>query len=100
MNHKECTVSSYSDLSKLSSKTIHIHLRKFVSVKLIEKILSISPYLKKISISHYVEKRLNEKILANLSLEGIEIVHSKPNSGRPNLIELYNRKVSKQEMLE
>lgn len=84
VNVKHVVISSYSDLSKLSSKIKLIHFRKFVSKKLLKIILNKCPRLERISLSRYAYKRFNSNLLKS---KNIEIRISK-NVGRPNLVEV------------
>ncbi len=83
-------VSSYSDLSKLSSNIVCVHFRKFVSKRLLDKVLKSCPKLKKISLSMYAARRL-DCFSSYLSGKGLLIEFSKRGSGRPNSIEIKRR---------
>lgn len=88
MNHKQRAVlSSYSDLSKLSSKVKIIHFRKFVSKKILILSLEKCPKLRMISASKYASKRLNSNILKLILNKQIELRISQER-GRPNILKL------------
>ena len=87
MNQKHSSISSYSDLSKLSHSVKFIHFRKFVSKKIIKKILSECPNLVEISFSSYAYKRCNDEILKCIYGEGVNLSVSSRKAGRPNMIE-------------
>jgi len=88
VNHKQRAVlSSYSDLSKLSSKVKIIHFRKFVSKKILILSLEKCPKLRMISASKYASKRLNSNILKLILNKQIELRISQER-GRPNILKL------------
>jgi len=87
VNAKQLVISSYSDLSKLSPKIRHIHFRKFVSKKILDKIKKSCPELGKISFSSSAAKRLQSCSSSIPSGAKIQILERK--SGRPNLIESF-----------
>jgi len=90
MNYKHRAVlSSYSDLSKISSNVKIIHFRKFISKKLLKIILCEYPDLREISLSKYASKRLNNKCIEILSKSRIQIKISLVR-GRPNELEIRN----------
>ncbi len=84
MNVKYVVISSYFDLSKLSSEVKTIHFRKFVSRNLLKIVLDKCPRLKIISFSRYASRRLHSDFLKS---RNIEIKISRKSSGRPNLVE-------------
>ena len=87
MNQKHSSISSYSDLSKLSHSVKFVHFRKFVSKKIIKKVLSECPNLVEISFSNYAYKRCNDDILKFINKEGVNLLISSRRAGRPNIIE-------------
>jgi len=95
VNYKQrAVISSYSDLSKLSSNVKIIHFRKFVSKKLLNLVLEKCPNLEIISLSGYASKRLNSNISKIILSMKIELVVS-IELGRPNNLKqrLYNYNV-------
>ena len=84
---KQVSISSYSDLSKLSNRVNFVHFRKFVSKKILEKVLIDCPNLDMISFSKYAFSRCNEKILEQIQQKGVKLKISLKDSGRPNLVE-------------
>lgn len=88
MNYKHRAVlSSYSDLSKLSSKVKIIHFRKFVSKRMLIISLEKCPKLRIISASRYASKRLNSNILKLILNKQIELRVSQER-GRPSILKL------------
>ena len=84
MNHKhKAVISSYSDLSKISSNIKIIHFRKFISRNILNIILERCQNLKIISISNYASKRINSNIEKIISNKNIELKISSER-GRPN----------------
>ena len=84
---KQVSISSYSDLSKLSKRVNKIHFRKFISKKILRKVLINCPNLDMISFSKYAFSRCNEKILEQIQQRGVKLKISLKDSGRPNLVE-------------
>ena len=82
-------ISSYSDLSRISSNVKIIHFRKFVSKRILNLILNKCPNLKKISLSNYASKRLNHKCM-NILSENKIVIKISSNRGRPSILELNN----------
>jgi hypothetical protein len=80
-------ISSYSDLSRLSSSIKIIHFRKFISKRILKIILKRCPNLKEISLSNYASKRLNKECKKLLSVNEI-IIKVSFSKGRPNALEL------------
>lgn len=90
MNYKHRAVlSSYSDLSKISSCIKIIHFRKFISKRILKIILESCPSLIVISISKYASKRLNPNILSLISDKRIEL-RICSERGRPNMLRNIN----------
>jgi hypothetical protein len=88
VNHKQRAVlSSYSDVSKLSSSVRAIHFRKFVSSKLFNMAIEECPNLKIISVSKYASKRLSSSILEIILKRQIELRVSEMK-GRPNILDI------------
>lgn len=88
MNDKHrAVISSYSDISKLSSDIKIIHFRKFISKKILKIVLNKCPDLKEISFSNYASKRLNKECKKLLSVNEI-IIKISFSKGRPNALEL------------
>jgi hypothetical protein len=88
VNHKQrAVISSYSDVSKLSSSVKIIHFRKFVSSKLFRIVLEECPNLMLVSMSKYASKRLSSSILEIILKRQIELSVSE-FKGRPNLLVL------------
>lgn len=82
MNAKQVSVSSYSDISNLGSKVEIVHLRKFVSRRLLREILKKCPNIKLIT--------LPEKLYSKSSWikeYGVEVAISKKGLGRQSMIE-------------
>jgi len=95
VNYKHRAVlSSYSDISKISSDVKIIHFRKFISIKLLKIIMQKCPKLEIISLSGYASKRLNSNISKIILSKKIELVISF-EIGRPNNLKqrLYNYNV-------
>lgn len=86
MNVKQVSVSSYSDLQKLSPHAKSVHFRKFVSKKLLECVLSKCPNVKKISFSKTVFDK-NLVLLNSFKLVEVQFTVSNRERGRPNIIE-------------
>jgi len=90
VNYKHRAVlSSYSDLSNISSSIRIIHFRKFISKRILKIILESCPSLIVISISKYASKRLNPNILNLISDKGIEL-RICSERGRPNMLRNIN----------
>jgi hypothetical protein len=90
VNYKHRAVlSSYSDISKISSNVKIIHFRKFVSKKVLNIVIKKCPKLKIISLSRYASKRLNSNLIEILYLNQISLEISKKDIGRPNLLERF-----------
>jgi Ran GTPase-activating protein (RanGAP) involved in mRNA processing and transport len=87
VNVKQLSISSYSDISKLSSETRTIHFRKFVSRKLLRIILKSCENLEKVSLSKYALQKCNPEIIDYLSKRGVAIQVSDRGIGRPSLLE-------------
>ncbi|MEE9323095.1 MAG: hypothetical protein V3U72_00985 [Candidatus Aenigmarchaeota archaeon] len=85
---REVSVSSYSDLSKLSPSIRRVHFRKFLSKNLIERVFQICLELESISISRYAFRRCDPSCIEMLENIGLEVMVSKRGRGRPNLLEL------------
>jgi hypothetical protein len=75
-------LSSYSDLSKLSSNLRAIHFRKYVSKRILFSVIEACPCLEVISLSGYASKRLSSNILKIIFNRQIELRISKMR-GRP-----------------
>ena len=87
MNYKQRAVlSSYSDVSKLSSDVKVVHFRKFVSKRILEMVMVKCSDLEEISLSKYASKRLNGKCLRLLSKNKVSVKISLI-IGRPNVLE-------------
>jgi hypothetical protein len=94
VNHKHrVVISSYNDLKKIQ-RAKSIHFRKFLSKKLLLKVLEIEPNLREISLSNYAFKRLSKKCLEVLSSYNI-IIKVSYSVGRPSLLELKRNKSMK-----
>lgn len=90
MNYKHRAVlSSYSDISKISSSIRIVHFRKFISKRMLDMILEICPSLIVISISKYASKRLNPNILNLISDKRIEL-RVCSERGRPTMLRNIN----------
>lgn len=88
MNSTEyAVVSGYSCLEKLSSKTKRIHLRKFISKKLMNDILTICDDLKEISLPKHISEKINIEISDLLKKRNISISISENSPGRPNILD-------------
>jgi len=87
VNQKHISISSYSDLSRLSPSVKFIHFRKFVSKKIIKKVLCECPKLVTVSFSMYAFRRCNDEILNRIYKEGIKLSISQKRPGRPSMIE-------------
>ncbi|MBS3052129.1 MAG: hypothetical protein J4428_02040 [Candidatus Aenigmarchaeota archaeon] len=86
MNAKQVSISSYSDLEKLSPNIKIVHFRKFLNKKLIEKVLLKCPNIKKISCSKSAFRR-NSGGFGFLEFSNIQLSVSEKDRGRPNLLE-------------
>lgn len=87
MNVKHISISSYSDLQKIS-KDIHIiHFRKFINQKILQNVFEKNSNIKQIEISKSAFKKCNKKVLDMLSKYGISYKISIRNRGRPNMVE-------------
>ena len=80
-------VSGYSCLDKLSHKTKRIHLRKFISKRLMYDILSICKDLREISLPKHISEKLNSEITELLEKRNIVISISENSPGRPNILD-------------
>jgi len=80
-------ISKISDISKPNPQIKFIYVKKFLSSKLANKIVSFYKNLEKIYISNSAYKRANKKVLEILKKRGISIFIVKRKSGRPNLLE-------------
>ena len=80
-------VSGYSCLEKLSPKTKRIHLRKFISKKLVKNILDSCINLKEISLPKHISEKINGDITEMLKERNIEVNVSENLPGRPNLLD-------------
>ena len=81
------SISSYSDILKISPETKIIHLRKFASERLVKKIIEKNPQITKISFSRYTASRCNPSIFGMIIKRDIEVVIQQKGPGRPNLLE-------------
>jgi len=82
VNTKQVSISSYSDISRLDPKVDIVHLRKFVSKKLVKEIFKRCPNLKLIT--------LPEKLYSKsgwLKDYGIAVAISKKGLGRQSMLE-------------
>lgn len=82
MNAKQVSISSYSDISRLDPKVEMVHLRKFVSKRLVKEILNRCPNLKLIT--------LPEKLYCKSSWlkdYNIAVTISKKGFGRQSMLE-------------
>jgi len=86
VNAKQYSISSYSDLSKISSESKVIHFRKFLSKIMIVKVLSNFKNLKSISFSKYAYRRCNKDILELIEEQGVNII-IRESKGRPSKLE-------------
>ncbi|MFH1228935.1 MAG: hypothetical protein V1678_00735 [Candidatus Aenigmatarchaeota archaeon] len=87
MNHKQrAVISSYSDVSKLSSKIRMVHFRKFLSSRMLDIALKRCPNLEMVSLSVYASKRLNSNIYKLMFNRNIELKISR-HVGRPSVLE-------------
>jgi len=84
---KHLVISSYSDLSKLSPEAKCVHFRKFVSKRLLKKVLCKFKKIERISLSKYAFSRCNAKLIEIVTRKKLEIKILERNAGRPNLIE-------------
>jgi len=84
VNVKHVSISSYSDLSKLSSFVKIVHFRKFLNRNILQKVLDRCSNLEKISVSKYVFNRCDPDFIEKISKDGLNVERS---VGRPNLIE-------------
>lgn len=89
MNDKQVVISSYSDLSKLAPNIRKVHFRKFISKKLLDKVLLQCPKMKNVSFSNYASKRLNDQLISFIIKKELKIEHSNSDVGRPNLLEKF-----------
>ena len=94
MNQKHISISSYSDLLKLSPRIKSVHFRKFVSRNILKKVLSVCLNLERISFSRYAFSRCDSNFIEELLEMGVSIGVSRRNAGRPNLIEKSLQEVS------
>ena len=88
---RRISVSSYSDLSKLSPFIKRIHFRKFLSKNLVRRVVQICLELESISISRYAFERCDPACIEMVEGIGLGIVVSKRGRGRPNLLEVVRR---------
>jgi hypothetical protein len=87
VNAKQVSISSYSDLLKLSSAIKSVHFRKFVSERLMNRVIQKCNNLKTVHFSKSAFGRCDKRILELLNKKKINYNISRRNSGRPNLIE-------------
>jgi hypothetical protein len=87
VNVKQLSISSYSDLSKLSSDVKIVHFRKFISRRMVDMILGSCRGIKKVSLSRYASEKCNSEIIDYLTDKGLQIHISNRGNGRPNLLE-------------
>ena len=84
---KQVVISSYSDLSNLSPEVKHVHFRKFISKKILERVISKCSELEEISLSRYAYNRCASDFLNLLSQTNIEVKISAKGVGRPSIID-------------
>ncbi|MEM5793058.1 MAG: hypothetical protein QXY45_01700 [Candidatus Aenigmatarchaeota archaeon] len=87
MDVKHFSISNYSDIKKISSEVDTIHLRKFVSQRMIDEILKRNPKIRLISFSRSAIKRCNPIIVEKLKMNKVEVIVKNRGPGRPNLLE-------------
>ena len=80
-------VSGYSCLDKLSPKTRRIHLRKFISKKLMNDILFVCKDLQEISLPKHISEKINADISELLEKKSITVSISENSPGRPNILD-------------
>ena len=80
-------VSGYSCLDGLNSSTKRIHLRKFISKRLVNDIIGKCKNLEEISLPRHISERMNDDISKFLGQRNIIINISESSPGRPNLLD-------------
>ena len=87
MNEKHSlTISSYSDLDKIERNVTRIHFRKFLSKKMLLKVLGKCKRLSTITISKYAYSKCKKESIQLIKNKGIDII-IRNRCGRPSLIE-------------
>jgi hypothetical protein len=86
VNVKQYSISSYSDLQKISPQSEVIHFRKFLSKCLISEVLSSFKNLKFVSFSKYAYRRCNKDIIELIEEKGVNII-IRESKGRPSKVE-------------
>ena len=82
MNAKQVSISSYSDISRLDPTVQIVHLRKFVSKRLIKEIFKRCPGIKLITLPEKLYSRSSW-----LKEYGVEVAISKRGFGRQSMLE-------------
>jgi len=85
VKEKHITISSRSDLSKISQYTKSIHFRKFLSRRIVNDILN-HRNVEFMSINRHIANKY-QKILDEFKYKEIKIKILKRGRGRPSLIE-------------